>query len=136
MDNVFSSACSTDLLVPEYFETSLHEVGARDAKNPFGGLGPVVYGAKEESRLLQDWTVGPVAGLTGLIVLLAGLFVFRCVLGTRRAAFSDRTKDVNGDKARRFGEEGCAVDDGSVESTFYSESDSDPEVACSSINVL
>lgn len=64
---------------------------------------PVVYGAKEEARILQGWTVDLVAGL---IMLLVALFVFRHILDTRRVAFSDRTKAVDGDEARRLGEEG------------------------------
>jgi len=126
MDNVYSTACGAELLVPDYFETSLKEVGARDAKDPFKGFTVTIRA--EEARLLADWAVGPVAGIAGLIVLLAGFFVFRRALGTRRAAFSDKTKDVDGEEMRRFGEAGGDMDDGSVDSAFYSGSDSDSDL--------
>ena len=42
----------------------------------------VVYIAKEVlSRLLETWAMGPIAGITGLIVLLMGALVFCRALG-------------------------------------------------------
>ena len=127
MNNVFSTACATDLLVPDYFETSLKDVGASDGKNPF--MEQVTFVTHEAVGLMADWAKGPVAGVAGLIVLLMGMFVFRRALGPRRAAFSDQMiKDIDDGERRRFGEMGGDMDDGSVDSAFYSESDSDEEM--------
>ena len=81
----------------------------------------VEYIDEEVARRLDDWAVGPVAGIAGLIVLLAGLFVFRRTLGPRHAdSYSDarKTKNVDDDEVCRFGEAGGAMDDGSVDSAF------------------
>lgn len=130
--DVFSTACSSDLLVPEYFETNLKEIEARDLSGlgAFGDRGDVTYLAEESRGALDAWAVGPVAAVAGLIVLLMGAFVFRRALGPRLADGyrASGTKDVDGDEARRFGEAGGDADDGSVDSIYYSEDDTDSDV--------
>ena len=83
MNNVCSTACCSDFLVPNYFETSLNEIEAKkmlDVK--FDDGGKVVYIAEEvSSGLLEMWAMGPIAGIAGLIVLLTGAIVFRGALG-------------------------------------------------------
>jgi len=126
MDNVYSTACSTELFVPQYFETSLKEVKARDASS-VTELGIVVT---SNDGILESWAVGPVAFVAGLIVLLIGLFVFRRAIGPRRVdkfSSSNKTEVVASGKMHCFGEVGDNLDDGSVDSAFYTESDSDME---------
>jgi hypothetical protein len=131
----FSTACSSSILVPEYFETNLREIEAR-------GVSEVRFVASTPSAAatssgLEAWAQGPVAAITGLIVLLAGVLLFRRSLGPRPAAAGGggkegrdgkfRTKVVGGrvEKSRRFlfGEAGG--DDESVDSAFYSDDDDD-----------
>ena len=83
MNNVFSTACSSDFLVPDYFETSLKEIEARKMSDvTFDDGAKVVYIAEEvSSGLLETWAMGPIAGIAGLIVLLTGAIVFRGALG-------------------------------------------------------
>ena len=128
MTNVFSTACSSQMLVPEYFETSLKEIETLDISEVKKFFGDVTYLASDGG--LDSWAVGPVAGLAGLIVLLMGAFVFRRALGPRHVDVSSdalKTKDVGKDEKRRFGEDGGDYDDGSVDSAFYSDSDDDLE---------
>jgi len=129
MDNVYSKACSTDLFVPQYFETSLKEVGARDTGSLVEQLeNAVVY--PPDYGILKSWAIGPVAFVAGLIVLLIGIFVFRRAVGPRRVdkfSTSNKTKVVASGEMRRFGEAGGIMDDGSVDSAFYTDSDSDLE---------
>jgi hypothetical protein len=130
LTNVYSTACSAGSGLPDYFETSLKEIEARSVGDvKFKEVGSVTYLA-EESRGLESWAMGPIAGIAGLIVLLAGAFVFRRALGPRRVdKYSDgkKTKDLDESEMRRFGEAGGDMDDGSVDSAFYSDSDSDME---------
>jgi len=126
INNVFSTACSTNTFVPDYFET-IKEVEARSSKDLNSVFGDIIYVAEDGSGL-DSWAMGPVAGIAGLIVMLMGAFVFRRALGPRRVdKYSEartKTKDIDGgDEMRRFGEAGGAMDDGSVDSAFYSDSD-------------
>ena len=121
--NVFSTACSSDFLVPPYFETSLKEIETREISEVQKLFGDATYDASDG---LDSWAMGPVAGLSGLIILLTGAFVFRRALGPRSVdKFSDfnKTKDISKDETRRFGE--AFDDDGSVDSAFYSDHDDD-----------
>merc|ERR1711966_372979 len=83
----------------------------------------------EDNAILKSWAIGPVALVAGLIVLFIGLFVFRRAIGPRRvkSSTSDKIKDVDSGEMRRFGEAGGTMDDGSVDSAFYTDSDSDLE---------
>lgn len=129
-NNIYSTACSTDLFVPQYFETSLKEIGARDVNDPFEQLYNVVSYAQKEGGMLESWAIGPVAGLAGMIMLLLGLLLFRRAIGPRRVdplSSANKTNEIAGDELRHFGEAGSDVDDGSVDSAFYTESDSDME---------
>lgn len=128
VDGVFSTACSSGFLTPEYFETDLKDIQARKVSevevNGVGG--EVVYIAEGGGSGLEPWAMGPVAGIAGLIVLLIGALVFRRALGPRRVdVYSDKrkTKLIDGDEMRCFGEAGGAMDDGSVDSAFYSDDD-------------
>ncbi|KAL7536950.1 hypothetical protein ACHAXR_007506 [Thalassiosira sp. AJA248-18] len=130
MNNVFSTACNSDFLVPEYFETSLKEIEARNpADLKFKELEKVIYVTEESASRLDSWALGPVAGIAGLIVLLMGAFVFRRALGPRHAdMYSDRkTKELE-KELRCFGEAGGAMDDGSVDSAFYSDDEDDSDL--------
>jgi len=133
LDNVFSTACSSGFLAPDYFETDLKEIQALKVSNvEFNQkLGNVVYIAESDDGRMQPWAMGPVAGIAGLIVLLLGVLVFRRALGPRRVdKYSDalrRTGNIDSDEMRLFGEAGGAMDDGSVDSAFYSDSDGDEE---------
>ena len=75
MNNIFSKACSSDFLVPDYFETSLKEIEAcKVSKVKFEGSNKVVYVAKDDNGGgLESWATGPIAGIVGLIVLLMGI---------------------------------------------------------------
>mmetsp|Transcript_33036 Transcript_33036/g.69326 ORF Transcript_33036/g.69326 Transcript_33036/m.69326 type:complete len:604 (-) Transcript_33036:674-2485(-) len=132
-DDVFSTACSSGFLAPDYFETDLKEIQAlKVSEVEFKQkVGNVVYIAEEDAGGLQSWAMGPVAGIAGLILLLLGVLVFRRALGPRRVdKYSDavrRTGNVDSEEMRRFGEAGGAMDDGSVDSAFYSDSDGDEE---------
>mmetsp|Transcript_1786 Transcript_1786/g.3618 ORF Transcript_1786/g.3618 Transcript_1786/m.3618 type:complete len:774 (-) Transcript_1786:263-2584(-) len=137
LDNVYSTACSTQASLPDYFETSLKEIKARKVTEVASfGSNNVVFVREEDKGGLEPWAMGPVAGIAGLIVLLVGALVFRRALGPRRIVGAaddykdhrNRTKDVDDAETRRFGEAGGAMDDGSVDSAFYSDaSDSDLE---------
>ena len=123
--NVFSTACSSDFLVPPYFETSLKDIETRDLSEVQKWVSGVTFLSSDDSGL-DSWAMGPVAGLTGLIVLLMGVFVFRRALGPRRVDKYEaalKTNKVDKDETRRFGEAGGDMDDGSVDSAFYSDSD-------------
>ena len=124
--NVFSTACSSDFLVPQYFETSLKEIETRELSEVQKLFGDATYDASDG---LDSWAMGPVAGLSGLIILLMGAFVFRRALGPRSVdKFSDfnKTKDISKDETRRFGE--AFDDDDSVDSAFYSDHDDDSDM--------
>jgi len=130
-DNVFSTACSSNLLVPEYFETSLKEIEAKKVEDVvFFKPKEITYYEEEYDPVFESWAVGPVAAIAGLIVLLAGFLLFRRALRPRRVdkyVDTRTTKDVDGDEQRRFGEDGGAVDDSSVDSAFYSDSEEEEE---------
>ena len=124
--NVFSTACSSDFLVPQYFETSLKDIETRDLSEVQKWANGVTFLSSDDSSGLDSWAMGPVAGLTGLIVLLMGVLVFRRALGPRRVDKYEatlKTNKVDKDETRRFGEAGGDMDDGSVDSAFYSDSD-------------
>ncbi len=91
----------------------------------------MVYVRKESRGQLATWALGPVAGIVGLIVLLIGTLVFRRALGPRRASDKyfevNKTKAVDKNETRRFGEAGGEMDDGTVDSAFYSDSDGEIE---------
>ena len=133
LDKVFSTACSTGVLAPEYFKSDLKEIRARKVsevsslKDAGGVGGNVLYIAEEDAGGLESWAMGPVAAIAGLIVLLVGALVFRRALGPRRApdkyADSRKTLQLDDDEMRRFGEMGGHMDDGSVDSAFYSDQD-------------
>jgi len=129
MSNVFSTACQSDFLVPDYFESSLSEIVARKVSDiKFGDRDEILFVAQEARSGIDSWAMGPIAAIAGLIILLMGAFVFRRALGPRRVdKYTDglKTKDVDKEEMRRFGEAGGDMDDGSVDSAFYSESDSD-----------
>ena len=128
MNNVFSTACSSEELLPEYFETSLKEIGTVEVANSDGM--PTEYVAIGDDGM-APWAMGPVAAITGLIIILMGAFVFRRAIGPRRVdgyiGSKSRTKDIGKDEKRRFGEGGEIRDDGSVDSAFYSDSDEELE---------
>ena len=84
----------------------------------------ITHYEEEYDPLFESWAVGPVAAMAGLIVLLVGFLLLCRALRLRRVdkyVDTHTTKDVDGDEKRRFGEEGGAVDDGSVDSAFCSE---------------
>jgi len=133
LNNVFSTACSSGFLAPDYFETDLKEIQALKVSDvEFNQkVGNVVYITEEDVGGLQSWAMGPVAGIAGLIVLLLGVLVFRRALGPRQVdKYSDylrKTGNISPEEMRQFGEAGGAMDDGSVDSAFYSDSDGDEE---------
>lgn len=133
LNNVFSTACSGGFLAPDYFETDLKEIQALKVSDvEFNQkVGNVVYITEEDVGGLQSWAMGPVAGIAGLIVLLLGVLVFRRALGPRQVdKYSDylrKTGNLDSEEMRQFGEAGGAMDDGSVDSAFYSDSDGDEE---------
>jgi hypothetical protein len=131
LDNIYSTACSSDLKLPDKFETSLKEIEARSTDDLGLKISNNIKAAEESSGGMEAWATGPVAAIAGMIVLLMGAFVFRRALGPRRAdKYSDarKTKDViDKEEMRRFGEAGGAMDDGSVDSAFYSDAESDLE---------
>jgi hypothetical protein len=106
----FSTACSSSILVPEYFETNLREIEAR-------GVSEVRFVASTSSAAatssgLEAWAQGPVAAITGLIVLLAGVLLFRRSLGPRPAAGGGEggsRRQVPHEGGRRQGREEQAV---------------------------
>ena len=148
MGGVFRQSCAEDKFLPSYFETSLKELKARKVSEVKAELYGDLYVASE-NRGLASWAIGPVAGFAGMIALLMGVFVFRRALGPRyadRYEEANKTEKVDADstandmlnlfakdkevkdkeakrKARRGG--GGGGDDDSVDSAFYSDSDSD-----------
>lgn len=134
-EDVFSTACSSGFLAPDYFETDLQDIQAKkvtEVKLKGNALGGVKYTAMEDAGGLEPWAMGPVAGIAGLIVLLTGALVFRRALGPRRVDMysnsKNRTKNVDENEMRRFGEAGGDMDDGSVDSAFYSDRDDDSDM--------
>ena len=119
----FSKACSSNKVLPTYFETSLKEIEAKSIRKVVVGDDVIVA---SEDRALEDWAMGPVAAIAGLIALLVGAFVFRRAIGPRYAADkykdSNKTKEVDMFETHRFGEGG---DDSSVDSDFYSDDEED-----------
>jgi hypothetical protein len=128
--DTYSTACSSALKLPDKFETSLKEIEARSTDDLGLKIGNIIMAAEESGSGMDAWATGPVAAIAGLIVLLMGGFVFRRALGPRRAdKYTDtrKTKGLDAQEMRRFGEAGGAMDDGSVDSAFYSDSESDLE---------
>jgi hypothetical protein len=127
VSSVYRTTCAAGDSLPEIFETSLKEIEARKVSEVQFSMDTAIY-MNEESRL-ESWAMGPVAGLSGMIAMLMGVFVFRRALGPRRVdKFRDaKTKEIDVEESRRFGEMGGDMDDGSVDSAFYSDSDDDVE---------
>ncbi|KAL7466002.1 hypothetical protein ACHAXS_007637 [Conticribra weissflogii] len=126
-DSVFRTACAEGNNLPDYFETSLKQIEARRASDldALRGYSDSIVYVNDDARL-ESWAMGPVAALAGMIALLAGAFVFRRAMGPRRLdkyEAANRTKKVDVDGRRRFGEAAGPADDGSVDSAFYSEDD-------------
>ena len=118
--NVYSTACSSQLLVPEYFETGLKDIETLDVSEVKNFFGDVTYLASDGG--LDSWAVGPVAAIAGLIILLIGAFLFRRALGPRLVYSNVLTQDLSKDEKRHFGE---VDDDEFVDPEFYSDSDDD-----------
>ena len=124
---IYRTACAQGNALPDYFETSLLEVAAKEVSAiNFNPIESIIY-VSEESRF-ESWAMGPVAAVSGLIALLLGAFVFRRAVGPRRV---DKYREGNTtkllDEECRFGEAGGHMDDGSVDSAFYSDSDDDED---------
>ena len=121
----FSKACSSNKVLPIYFETSLKEIEAKSIREVRVGGDEMIIFANED-RALEGWAMGPVAAIAGLIALLVGAFVFRRAIGPRRVdkyKESNKTKEVDMFETSRFGEGGG--DDSSVDSDFYSDDEED-----------
>ena len=128
--DTYSTACSSALKLPDKFETSLKELEARSTDDLGLKISNNIMAVEDSSGGMDAWATGPVAAIAGLIALLMGGFVFRRALGPRRAdKYTDtrKTKGLDAQEMRRFGEAGGAMDDGSVDSAFYSDSESDLE---------
>lgn len=126
-DSVFRTACAQGNNLPDYFETSLKQIQARQVSelDSLADYSNSIIYMNEEARL-ESWAMGPIAALAGLIVLLMGAFVFRRAMGPRRLDVykdANKTKRVDTDGRRKFGEAAGPTDDGSVDSAFYSEDD-------------
>mmetsp|Transcript_4969 Transcript_4969/g.10434 ORF Transcript_4969/g.10434 Transcript_4969/m.10434 type:complete len:883 (+) Transcript_4969:271-2919(+) len=126
-DSVFRTACAQGNNLPNYFETSLKQIQARQVSelDSLADYSDSIIYMNEEARL-ESWAMGPIAALAGMIVLLMGAFVFRRAMGPRRLDFykdANKTKRVDTDGRRKFGEAAGPTDDGSVDSAFYSEDD-------------
>ena len=139
---VYRQSCAEARMLPSYFETSLKELKARKVSEVKAELYGVEYVANENRGGLAPWAIGPVAGFTGLIALLMGVFVFRRALGPRYAdkyQESNKTAAVDKDdkansmlnlmakdkEAKRKARRGGGGDDDSVDSAFYSDADED-----------
>jgi hypothetical protein len=118
---VYRTTCAEGETLPVMFETSLKEISATKVSEI--AFPPIIY---MEEEALAAWATGPLAAVSGLIALLMGVFVFRRALGPRkvdRYRRLQKTGLVDVGNERRFGEMGGDVDDGSVDSAFYSSSD-------------
>ncbi|EJK56731.1 hypothetical protein THAOC_23329, partial [Thalassiosira oceanica] len=118
----FSKACSSNKVLPAYFETSLKEIEAKSIRVVRVSDDFIVA---NEDGAIEGWAMGPVAAIAGLIALLVGAFVFRRAIGRRAAdkyKESNKTKEVDMYETRRFGE---GRDDSSVDSDFYSDDEED-----------
>jgi hypothetical protein len=118
---VYRTVCAEGETLPTIFETSLKEISATKVNEI--AFAPIIY---VEQGALATWATGPVAGVSGLIALLMGLFVFRRALGPRKVdkyRQLQKTGLVDIGDERRFGEMGGDIDDGSVDSAFYSSDD-------------
>ena len=118
---VYRTVCAEGETLPTMFETSLKEISATKVTEI--AFAPIIY---VEQGALATWATGPVAGVSGLIALLMGLFVFRRALGPRKVdkyRQLQKTGLVDIGDERRFGEMGGDIDDGSVDSAFYSSDD-------------
>jgi hypothetical protein len=118
--DVYRTVCAEGETLPTMFETSLKDIQATKISEI--AFAPVIY---MEEEILESWALGPVAAVSGMIALLMGVFVFRRALGPRK---SDKYRKLMKTGMvdcgeRRFGEMGGNMDDGSVDSAFYSESD-------------
>jgi hypothetical protein len=126
--DVYRTSCAEGETLPTMFETSLKEISATKVNEI--AFAPIIY---MEEEALAAWATGPVAAVSGLIALLMGLFVFRRALGPRKVdkyRQLQKTGMVDVGDGRRFGEFGGGVDDGSVDSAFYSSDDEDYEDNC------
>jgi hypothetical protein len=115
---VYRTVCAEGETLPTMFETSLKEISATKVSEI--AFNPIIY---MEGGALAGWATGPVAAVSGLIALLMGLFVFRRALGPRKVdkyRQLQKTGLVDIGDERRFGEMGGDIDDGSVDSAFYS----------------
>lgn len=115
---VFRTVCAEGETLPTMFETSLKEISATKVTEI--AFAPIIY---RKGDTLAAWAMGPVAAVSGLIAFLMGLFVFRRALGPRKVdkyRQLQKTGLVDIGDERRFGEMGGDVDDGSVDSAFYS----------------
>lgn len=111
LDNVFSKACSSGFLAPVYFETHLADVQLGKAseakpwvKHKWNGGDDII--STTEAVALDSWAIGSVAVVTGLILLLTGLLVFRRALGRRSAgkySKSSNAKNVGKDEMLPLG---------------------------------
>jgi hypothetical protein len=122
---VYRTTCAEGETLPVMFETSLKEISATKVSEI--AFAPIIY---MEEEALAAWATGPLAAVSGLIALLMGVFVFRRALGPRkvdRYRRLQKTGLVDVGNERRFGEMGGDVDDGSVDSAFYSSDDEDYE---------
>eukprot|EP00956_Cyclotella_meneghiniana_P038770 scaffold159697_cov56-Cyclotella_meneghiniana.AAC.8 len=120
---VYRTVCAEGETLPTMFETSLKEISATKVNEI--AFAPIIY---MEQGLLSPWATGPTAAVAGMIVLLMGLFVFRRAFGPRKVdkyRQLQKTGMVDVGDERRFGEMGGDIDDGSVDSAFYSSDDED-----------
>eukprot|EP00804_Cyclotella_cryptica_P026172 CCRYP_009765-RD/>CCRYP_009765-RD protein AED:0.17 eAED:0.17 QI:465/1/1/1/0.71/0.62/8/239/692 len=122
--DVYRTVCAEGETLPAIFETSLKEIQATKVSEV--AFHQVIY--EEEEARLDSWALGPLAAVSGLIALLMGIFIFRRALGPRKVDHyrkAMKTRNVDGYERRRFGEMGGDLDDGSVDSAFYSDADED-----------
>jgi hypothetical protein len=123
--DVYRTVCAEGASLPAIFETSLKEIQATKVSEI--AFHQVIYEENEEARL-QSWAMGPLAAVTGLITVLMGVFIFRRAFGPRKVdhyRMSMKTRNIDSCEQRRFGEMGGDLDDGSVDSAFYSDADED-----------
>ncbi|KAL7518738.1 hypothetical protein ACHAWX_003547 [Stephanocyclus meneghinianus] len=117
--------CAEGEALPAIFETSLKEIQATKVSEIM--FHQVIYEENEEARL-ESWAMGPLAAVTGLIAILMGVFLSRRAFGPRKVDHyrkSMKTRNIDSYEQRRFGEMGGDLDDGSVDSAFYSDADED-----------